>query len=722
MQPNRRPHLLAVILLLLLAASAATADLGGRPLVNDAWTILVYLNGDCDLEHDAIADVNEMEMVGSSDQVNIVVQFDRIPAYDTTNGDWTTTRRYYVAADSNPTTITSPMLMDLGEANMGSPAVLQSFIEWGISTYPADHYLVILWDHGSGWRAPTPEPTKGICFDETNSDYLTTAELRQVFANVKTTLGRNLDIVAADACLMQMAEVAYDIRASVDYYVASEETIPLEGFPYNNFLAPLEATPTTSPAALCQILVDTYVASYNGGSQGYQSVTLSAIDLSQMPAVATKLSALGLALTNAMASHCMDIVTCQTGIQFYGSEFFDLYHAAECLPQDVDDAAVQTACSDLLLALDSAVIAEGHVGSWLANSHGLSIYWPDPASYDSVYSTLLLATDTQWDEFLQTSRPCATGGDPYEPDDNYLQASTIAAGEIQQYHWFCDYGDRDWAGFTAEAGATYYMGTKNLGPWCDTTLTLYDTNHATILGYNDDVEPGNLASFLSWTCPASGTYYMAVNHYDASWYGLLTMYDLFLKRQWFSDVAWTNWAFEQIDACYTADIVSGYYPGGPYMPTAPVDRAQMATFISRAVAGGDAAVPADPATTTFPDVAPGYWAYKYVEFAFDQNIVSGYPDGYYQPTWQVTRGQMAVFVARALVVPSGDPGVDPGPTEPTFPDVTSTGDWSWCYDHVEYIAAQGVTQGYFDGYYHPEYICSRDMMAVYIQRAFHLPM
>jgi hypothetical protein len=717
MQPNRLPHLLAVILLVLLAATSASAA--------DDWTVLVYMNGDCYFEGEGIDDINEMEMVGSSDEVNIVVQFDRIPGEDTSNGDWTTTRRYYITSDSNPLVINSPMLIDLGEANMGSPVVLQSFIEWGISTYPAAHYLVILWDHfGSGWRAPTPEPTKGICFDTTSSyDSLTTAELRQVFANVKTTIGRNLDIVAADACLMQMAEVAYDIRASADYYVASEANIPLDGFPYNDFLAPLTAAPTTTPAALCQSLVDTYIASYSGGSQGSRSVTLSALDLSQMSTVATKLSALGTALTNAMSSYCLDIVVCQSGVQVFGVDGFDLYHAAECLLEDIPDAALQTACADVMLALDSAIIAEGHYGSYLVtNSHGLSIYWPDPAFYSPVYNTLLLATDTQWDDFLQTTRPCTTDGDPYEPDDNYSEASTIDTGETQQHHWFCDYGDIDWARFTAEAGATYYLGTKNLASWCDSYLTLYDTDHATILGSNDDAEPGNLASFLSWTCPASDTYYITVNAVSPEYAGILTMHDLFLKRQWFSDVNWENWAFEHIDACYNAEIVGGYYPGGPYMPTAPVDRAQMAVFISRAVAGGDSAVPDGPTEPTFSDVATGTWAYKYVEYAVEQNIVTGYPDGYYQPTWQVNRGLMAVFVARALVVPNGDAGLTAGPPESTFPDVTSTGDWSWCYDHVEYIAAEGITQGYYDGLYHPEYTCSRDQMAVYIQRAFNLPM
>jgi len=56
--------------------------------------------------------------------------------------------------------------------------------------------------------------------------------------------------------------------------------------------------------------------------------------------------------------------------------------------------------------------------------------------------------------------------------------------------------------------------------------------------------------------------------------------------------------------------------------------------------------------------------------------------------------------------------------------VTATNSWSWCFKHVEHIAhtAPAVTQGYADALYHPEYVCTRDQMAVYVQRAFNLPM
>jgi hypothetical protein len=150
----------------------------------------------------------------------------------------------------------------------------------------------------------------------------------------------------------------------------------------------------------------------------------------------------------------------------------------------------------------------------------------------------------------------------------------------------------------------------------------------------------------------------------------------------------------------------------------------MAVYISRALAGGDAAVPTGPSTATFSDVPTDYWAFKYVEYAAAQNVVQGYSDGTYKPTDQVDRGQMAVFIARSIYTPTAArlnlTGYTP-PATATFPDVPTT---FWAYEYVEYIAqpAIGVTKGYPDGDYHPEYVCTRDQMAVYIQRAFQLPL
>jgi hypothetical protein len=57
------------------------------------------------------------------------------------------------------------------------------------------------------------------------------------------------------------------------------------------------------------------------------------------------------------------------------------------------------------------------------------------------------------------------------------------------------------------------------------------------------------------------------------------------------------------------------------------------------------------------------------------------------------------------------------PDTPSFSDVPAD---FWAYKHVEYLAALGVVAGYTEDSYCPEYICSRDQMAVYITRAFDL--
>ncbi len=186
----------------------------------------------------------------------------------------------------------------------------------------------------------------------------------------------------------------------------------------------------------------------------------------------------------------------------------------------------------------------------------------------------------------------------------------------------------------------------------------------------------------------------------------------------FDDVSPSFWAFDEVEACAAAGIVSGY-GDGLYHPELGVTRDQMAVYISRALAGGDENVPDFTATPTFPDVGDTHWALKYVEYAVSCSVVSGYLDGTYRPEYPVTRDQMAVYVARSICDPTGEDGLtDYVPADPrNFPDVSSG---FWSYKHVEYCVENGVVAGYLDGYYRPDYVVTRDQMAVYVARAFGL--
>ncbi len=187
----------------------------------------------------------------------------------------------------------------------------------------------------------------------------------------------------------------------------------------------------------------------------------------------------------------------------------------------------------------------------------------------------------------------------------------------------------------------------------------------------------------------------------------------------YADVSCDYWAAGSIIVARDAGIAGGY-PDGLYRPQWTVDRASMAVFIARALAGGEDQIPEPDGTEpTFPDIPADHWAYAAISYVADKGIADGYEDGKYHPDWDVTRGQMAVFIARAIADPIGEDGLltfQP-PAKPTFSDVPAT---SWCYRHIEFLVSRSVTSGYADGRYRPAAMVTRDQMAVYIVRAFEM--
>jgi serine protease len=126
------------------------------------------------------------------------------------------------------------------------------------------------------------------------------------------------------------------------------------------------------------------------------------------------------------------------------------------------------------------------------------------------------------------------------------------------------------------------------------------------------------------------------------------------SQPYFSDVPVDSWAFHYVQFARERGVISGY-PNGSYLPRDMVDRSQMAAVIARAMTAPDSADLAGyqpPATPTFSDVPAGVWAYKYVEYIRSHGVASGYPDRLYHPDDTVKRDQMAVFVAKALKLPT----------------------------------------------------------------------
>lgn len=176
----------------------------------------------------------------------------------------------------------------------------------------------------------------------------------------------------------------------------------------------------------------------------------------------------------------------------------------------------------------------------------------------------------------------------------------------------------------------------------------------------------------------------------------------------FTDVSDGYWAQKAIAAIVKSGIANGYTPT-TFEPEKIVTRDQMATFIARAVAGGDSAVPAGPSTPSFSDVPTTFWAYKYIEFLNKLGIASGYSGNTYQPGNEVTRDQMAVFLSRAA-------GLTPyNNSVATFSDVPKT---HWAYPYIEAAYLNGIVTGYSATQYKPSEKVTRAQMSVFLMRAF----
>jgi Clostripain family len=119
------------------------------------WTIMIFMNGDNNLEFYAIQDFLEMARVSDDPRVNVVIQFDRgAPAVndDKSFGDWKQTLRFRMRRGLEPTVANA--IEDLSEVDMGEGIALKNFITWVKGNYKANRYMLIIWDHGQGWRLP----------------------------------------------------------------------------------------------------------------------------------------------------------------------------------------------------------------------------------------------------------------------------------------------------------------------------------------------------------------------------------------------------------------------------------------------------------------------------------------------------------------------------------------------------------------------------------------
>jgi hypothetical protein len=287
---------------------------------------------------------------------------------------------------------------------MGDPQTLTDFASWVAVNYPANKYLLVIWNHGGGFRALSSNLTKDIAWDDTNGgDKITMPELESALSAISTQFGKKIDIVGMDACFMATTEVAYQIKDYADILVTSEESEPYDGWPYDSILGQLVSNPLMSSGQFAADIVDEYIFSYPG-----YNTTQSAIDLSYMDDLAGQLSSLAETIKGDSTAPSNKYITAAYNSQYYSQspysaekDFIDLYDFCNQLLAYSNNLEVKNIRLNIQQTLNYAVIKSGYNGVSLSGSKGLSIYFPYYTGYiDGKYSDTNFAQDTFWDEML----------------------------------------------------------------------------------------------------------------------------------------------------------------------------------------------------------------------------------------------------------------------------------------------------------------------------------
>ncbi len=372
------------------------------------WTILVYMGADNNLEEAALLDINEMELVGSNEHVNVVVELDRSANFYSGHGDWSGSKRFYVVKDTThhespemeleDSEVISVELADLGIQDSGEPETIIEFLEWGTELFPAQRTAVVFWNHGWSWSLQ-PGNQKGILSDDSTNNDISVAEgeLEYILSTV-VDRGLTIDLLGMDACTMQSWEMATVIAPYASTLVASQDYVNIDGWPYHQILRFLSETPSMDDSMLGSLIAEEF---YRSGDR-----SISTIDLEQIPMFNQHFDAVSETLLDMPIGIITDAssTTYSPDGMAYGNDhdFYSLFMNVQlALQHDEASILLQGQIDDLLMAHDILVTENLIVNS--IDTNGMSIYAPpsEDWSFESTYHSSTWAQNHLWDNVLR---------------------------------------------------------------------------------------------------------------------------------------------------------------------------------------------------------------------------------------------------------------------------------------------------------------------------------
>lgn len=363
--------LLLAVLLLCAVLPAATAET--EP---GTWAIYIYMCGS-DLESDAshaTDNLNELLAQPLPANVTFVIQTGGSTAWHRADVDPDHLCRFVIYNHGEGNRF--DLVEKLPQASMSEPATFESFASFAHENYPADHTMLIVWDHGGG-------TIYGACIDRNYGNTgLPVSAMAQACHNVFGTDPNDppLDIIAFDCCLMATIDVANAFSGCARYLLASEEIIPAAGWDYTALAAAFIKDPGIDPRTLGITICNDYMAYYVSKGKA-STVTLSMIDLNKIDPLVIACENLGLVLYASMyetPSQYQDFALITLKAENYGGNsrvqgyhnLVDLYDfAAAYLDQGLEEA--YAVCD----AINNCVVCSV-AGPFRKNSHGISFYFP----------------------------------------------------------------------------------------------------------------------------------------------------------------------------------------------------------------------------------------------------------------------------------------------------------------------------------------------------------
>ncbi len=236
------------------------------------WTVMVYMVGS-DLEsrgRNGSKDLLEM-LTGttptSADTTNLV-----LTTGGSTREGWKTVKRSLVQDGQHY------VLEDLGAKSMADPQTLSDFVLWATNHFPAQHYALILWNHGAG-----PQGYGLDTSEAGQSQMMSLTQLHQAYQTIRTQWGNLFDIVIYDACLMSSIEVAEITSTIANVMAGSAELEPAHGLNYEHLLHTITANPPPDGISFGKVVKTGYLQQTQEKKTSKDShITYSVLDLTQL--------------------------------------------------------------------------------------------------------------------------------------------------------------------------------------------------------------------------------------------------------------------------------------------------------------------------------------------------------------------------------------------------------------------------------------------------------